>query len=183
MAPHDSGNEKILLLNAKAGDDYSFKQLVEANQQGVVRVVIGMLGDSDDAKDVAQEVFIQFYKNMDKFKGDSTLRTYLTRIAINLSLNELKKMKLSRLRIVSDTYSIHHIEDSGRTQDSNELSEMVQKAILQLEPEFRVVVVLRLMDGYSTKEVAEMLEIPLGTVLSRLARGQQKLKTILIPKI
>lgn len=171
------------MLRAEAGDDNSFRQLVEAHQNKVAHIVIGMLGNSDEAKDVAQEVFIQFYKNLSKFKGESTLRTYLTRIAINLSLNELKKIKTNRLRIVSDTSKIHHVQDSNQTSESQELNEIVQNAILKLEPEFRIVVILRLMDGYSTKEVAEMLEIPLGTVLSRLARGQQKLRTLLSPTI
>lgn len=183
MTDYNSNEEKILITNAKGGDENSFRQLVEKYQDQVARVVIGMLGNSDNARDVGQEVFIRFYRSMDQFKGESTLGTYLTKIAINLSLNELKKIKIAQLRIVGNIDSINDIEDLNQRQDKNEIKEFVQQAILKLEPDFRIVVVLRLIEGYSTKEVSEMLGIPLGTVLSRLARGQEKLKIILMPKM
>jgi len=183
LTDYNSNEEKILITNAKGGDENSFRQLVEKYQDQVARVVIGMLGNSDNARDVGQEVFIRFYRSMDQFKGESTLGTYLTKIAINLSLNELKKIKIAQLRIVGNIDSINDIEDLNQRQDKNEIKEFVQQAILKLEPDFRIVVVLRLIEGYSTKEVSEMLGIPLGTVLSRLARGQEKLKIILMPKM
>ena len=82
-----------LLEEARKGDNAAFQQIVERYESLVAGTVVGMLGNTQEAEDVAQEVFIRFYKSMQQFRGDSALGTYLTRIAINLSLNALKKQK------------------------------------------------------------------------------------------
>jgi RNA polymerase sigma-70 factor (ECF subfamily) len=171
-----------LIQASREGDENAFKQLIKRYESRVAATVIGMLGNCPEAEDVGQETFIRFYNHLDKFRGDASVGTYLTRIAINLSLNELKRRKRKSLvffRKLSD-------EDFDIADESNETGfddnkELVQQSIQKLEPKFRSVVVLRLMDGYSTAETAEILKLPLGTVLSRLARGQQKLKKILSP--
>jgi RNA polymerase sigma-70 factor (ECF subfamily) len=171
-----------LIQASREGDENAFKQLIKQYESRVAATVIGMLGNCPEAEDVGQETFIRFYNHLDKFRGDASVGTYLTRIAINLSLNELKRRKRKSLvffRKLSD-------EDFDIADESNETGfddnkELVQQSIQKLEPKFRSVVVLRLMDGYSTAETAEILKLPLGTVLSRLARGQQKLKKILSP--
>jgi RNA polymerase sigma-70 factor (ECF subfamily) len=110
--------------------------------------------------------------------------TYLTRIAINLSLNELKKRK----RVVSlftqkqEESGWSDLSDEGRDADRRDAREVVEAALQELDEGFRAVVVLRLIEGYSTKETAEILNLPLGTVLSRLARAQKQLKEILMNK-
>ncbi len=85
--------ENELLEHARQGDHRAFKSLVECFEQPIATVVKGILGDCAEAEDVGQEVFIRFYKSMHQFNGKSTLKTYLTCIAINCSLNELKKKK------------------------------------------------------------------------------------------
>ena len=108
--------------------------------------------------------------------------TYLTRIAINLSLNELKRRKRQgKYHFTKSDDKIENIPDTKGTFNQNNIKEIVQKAIQRLEPKFRAVVVLRLIDGYSSRETAQILNLPIGTVLSRLARGQMKLKAILKP--
>ena len=136
-----------------------------------------MLGECPEAEEVAQEVFVKFYLNIHKFRQDSGLKTYLTRIAINLSLNELKKRKRQRERFVNIETENKDIEDQGSPDD--EFSELVDKALHSLEPHLRSVIVLRHIEGYDTRETADLLKIPQGTVLSRLHRGQQKLKEII----
>lgn len=86
-------NEQELVRKAQNGDKNAFKELVKQNEHRVAAAVIGMLGNCPETDDVGQETFIKFYKSLDKFRGESSVGTYLTRIAINLSLNELKRRK------------------------------------------------------------------------------------------
>lgn len=170
-----------LIEQSKKGDQIAFRQLVERHQMRVRKTVIGMLGECAEAEDVAQETFIRFYKSIKDFRGDSKLETYLTRIAMNLSLNELKRRQKRNTRFLffQKNEDVFQIEDLGANPEKFDTKELIQKALKILEPEFRSVVVLRLIEGYSVKEAAEILEIPQGTVASRLTRAQKKLQTIL----
>ena len=174
-----------LIDKSKKGDNQAFKTIVLRYEDRVAATVIGMLGYCPEADDVGQETFVRFYKALNNFRGDSSLATYLTRIAINLSLNELKKRKrkswLSFFSGSDEDSTEMQIADTGITQDQRDTQQMVQKAIQMLDPKFRSVVVLRMIEGYSTKETAEILELPIGTILSRLKRAQEKLKSILTP--
>jgi RNA polymerase sigma-70 factor (ECF subfamily) len=108
--------------------------------------------------------------------------TYLTRIAINLSLNELKRRKRRRSRFSEKpSDEMADVMDNPERELYNDEKEIVQRAIQQLEPKFRSVVVLRMIEGYTTKEAADILKIPVGTVLSRLTRAQMKLSERLTP--
>jgi RNA polymerase sigma-70 factor (ECF subfamily) len=166
--------DEVLIAKARDGDMVAFKNLVERYEGKVAGVVKSMLGATAEAVDVGQEVFIRFYESLDQFKGESALGTYLIRICINLSLNELKKRKRQ-----SDFFRpIEAAEEKGIDAVNTDIKELVQFEINKLEEEFRVVVVLRMIEGYSTEETAEILKIPLGTVLSRLSRAQKKLKIV-----
>lgn len=173
--------ENELLEHARQGDHRAFQSLIECFQQPIATVVKGILGDCAEAEDVGQEVFIRFYKSMHQFNGKSTLKTYLTCIAINLSLNELKKKK-SFLSInngeLQNSFMAQQA-DSSKFEDQ----ELIDKALNLLPYKQRSIVVLRLMQGYSVKETAKILKIPEGTVLSRLSRAQETLQRILRPLI
>jgi len=178
-------NDMELVQLAVRGKNEAFEQIVVKYQGQIARTVIGMLGETDEADDVGQETFIRFYRSLKKFRGDASLGTYLTRIAINLSLNELKKRKktfslFSGREVGRKVTEIIEKEDAFDRTDSKEL---VDLALEQLEPAFRSVVVLRMLRGFSTRETADMLNIPLGTVLSRLSRAQKQMKEILTPII
>lgn len=162
---------------ARAGDSRAFRELVGRYERQVAGVVIGMLGRTAEADDVGQETFIRFFRALADFRGDAALGTYLTRIAVNLSLNELKKRKRN-LRNVALDDNLAEVRQLGNEehQQRREAKELVNKAIQALDPPFRSVIVLRMIEGYSSKETAEILEIPLGTVLSRMKRAQEKLK-------
>jgi RNA polymerase sigma-70 factor, ECF subfamily len=174
-------NAQELVRRARKGDQNAFRQLVETNQALVRATVLGMLGDTPEAEDVAQEVFIRFYQALGNYRGEAQLGTYLSRIAINLSLNELKRRqrKTRWLSIVREEDTGWYAEGASLNPGRSELQDALRKALQRLEPEFRAVVVLRLVDGYSVKETAEILDVPQGTVASRLARGQEKLREIL----
>ena len=173
-----------LLQLARTGNKQSFEQLVKRFEYQVAATVIGMLGKGQEAEDVGQEVFVRFYKTLDRFREDSKLGTYLTRIAINLSLNELKRRKRRQLLFKKpDDHVNGALVDPEDSTSKGERRGLVQMAIQKLAPEFRSVIVLRLIEGYSTEETAEILNIPAGTVLSRLSRAQKKLRNFLAPYI
>lgn len=175
-------DEQELVLKAQKGDKSAFKKLVEQNEHRVAAAVIGMLGKCPEADDVGQETFIRFYRSLDKFRGESSVATYLTRIAINLSLNELKRQKRNRTHFFSrGEEKLERATDKTDFDKKTELRDLVSAGIKKLEPKYRAVLVLRLMEGFSTKETAQILRVPVGTVLSRLARAQKKLKEILTP--
>ena len=176
--------DEEIIHSIKAGKTAGFKDLVKRYESRVAATVIGMLGHCPEAEDVGQETFIRFYNGLNSFQGNSSVVTYLTRIAINLSLNELKRRKRRALFLYPKP-----VEEMGLTSDDtisslfDEEREIVQKALDQLDPKFRMVVVLRLIEGFSTAETASILKLPPGTVLSRLARAQAKLKEILETKL
>lgn len=182
---NDSVGDPELVDRAIRGEDGAFRLLVERYESVVASTVIGMLGPGDDADDVGQETFIRFYRSLKKFRGEASVKTYLTRIAINLSLNALKRGRSLMERFVSRDQASAPLPEATmngvNAVESRETEEVVQHAIQQLNPKHRAVIVLRLIEGYSTKETAEILDIPHGTVLSRLARAMDALKPLLQP--
>lgn len=179
---HNTGlSDNELIERSRAGDKAAFSALVQKHQQTVATTVIGMLGSGDDAEDVGQTVFIRFYKALNDFRGEAQLSTYLTRIAINLSLNEIKRRQRQNMFFLrpNDDKEYHNLADAEDVESEKDTKEIVNKALQALDTKFRSVAVLRLIQGYSTKETADILKLPLGTVLSRLARAQEKLKELL----
>lgn len=173
--------DEDLVKDAREGDNRAFKELVRRYESVVAATVIGMLGNCAEAEDIGQETFIRFYRSLKNFRGESSIKTYLTRIAINLSLNEIKRRKRKRLLYTRKPLEeFHDIADPKTRTEEGIDPEIVQRAVQNLDDDFRAVVVLRLIDGYSTAETAEILGIPLGTVLSRLARAQKKLREALL---
>jgi RNA polymerase sigma-70 factor, ECF subfamily len=171
-------SDETLVERAGAGDQAAFRVLVERYEARVLATVTGMLGSCAEVDDVAQDTFIRFYKALRHFRGESAVATYLTRIAINQSLNALKRRK-RWYQVFRSTEQLEGAEIDGMADYSHEAAEevaLVNKALQRLSSEHRAVVVLRLIDGYSTAETAEMLDVPQGTVLSRLSRAQRKLR-------
>ncbi len=171
----NQSSDEELIASSRNGEMAAFKMLVERYEGKVAGVIKPMLGDTAQAVDVGQEVFIRFYESLDKFKGESSLGTYLIRIAINLSLNEIKRSKRSD-KIFSPLEKGQHVKADEGVVD---VREMVHYEIDKLDTEFKTVVTLRMIEGYSTEETSKILNIPLGTVLSRLSRAQKKLKDAL----
>jgi len=173
----DNKDDNYIIELVKNGNCAAFSIIVTRYKQQVANTIVGMLGNCAEADDVGQETFIRFYKSINNFRGDSSLGTYLTRIAINLSLNELKRRKRKHMFFHSDSdEKSNEISNGDSDFEKNDTKETVDIAIKNLKPEFRSVIILRLVNGYSTKETAEILNLPVGTVLSRLSRAQIKLK-------
>ena len=164
------------------GNTDAFRNLVKALESKVAMTIIGMLGNCSEADDVGQEVFLRFYRSLKKIREPEKCESFVIKIAINLSLNELKKRK-RWTSIFQDRWSETDFEQKTNAIEIKETGEMVQAAIQKLDVDFRSVVVLRMLDGCSVKETADILKIPEGTVLSRLSRGQKKLQAMLKPLI
>jgi RNA polymerase sigma-70 factor (ECF subfamily) len=173
--------ERELVKASISGDKTAFGEIVKNYRKFVAGTVKGMLGDSVFAEDIGQEVFIKLYYSLPEFRGESKLSTYIQRIAVNLTLNELKKRKkVTSLFSQKSDDEMYEMDIPERDdEERREAAEMVNKALMSLEPGFRIVVTMRLLQGYSTRETAEILEIPEGTVLSRLSRAQEQLRHVL----
>ncbi len=175
-----------LLARARSGDAAAFRALVERYQGVVAAVVIGMLGAGDDADDVGQETFIRLHAALHRFRGDAQLSTYVRRIAMNLSLNALKRRRRQQLRLVSrDRAGATLPEPPVEAHDVErvEREEIVRMTVESLDEKYRSVVVLRMLDGLSTAETADVLKVPPGTVMSRLARAMAELERRLAPYV
>lgn len=184
MAKYDyihSDDEELVKRTIK-GDNLAFSEIVRRYENMVARTVISMLGNIQQADDVGQDTFIRLYRSLKDFRGDSKLSTYIQRIAINLSLNEIRRKKrfLSMFYRSDEKDDMSEIEiEAASEEEGRDVKDYVNLAISKLEPDFRSVVILRSIQGYSTRETAEILEVPVGTVLSRLSRAREQLKELL----
>ena len=161
------------------GNDGAFRFLVERYQSHVTRTVTGMLGKSTEVDDCVQDVFIRLYGSLGKYRGEAQIKTYVTRIAVNRSLDFLRKRQRSFF-VPWETQEVEEIESSAPGPIDNLLTADRQKqlrnALDKLAPKHRAVIVLRLIDGMSTSDTADVLGVPYGTVLSRLKRALGRLK-------
>jgi RNA polymerase sigma-70 factor, ECF subfamily len=170
--------EKIL-----NGSPDHFRLLVEKYRKPVAGVIVGMLGSCPEAEDVGQETFIRLYNSLPGFRGESALKTYIIRIAMNLSLNELKRRKRLRGKTVYLDSGVTINQDNGLSlHERNEITEMINIAAEKLDPRQKSVFTLRILEGYSTRETAKILRIPEGTVLSRMSRALAEMRELVKEK-
>ena len=178
---YKESDDETLIKASLSGDKLAFTEIVNRYQNMVARTIKGMIGDITMAEDIGQEVFIKLYYSLKHFRGESKLSTYIHRIAVNITLNELKKNK--RVNPPSSSDEMENLKENQVSGDDqiarNETRELVEKALQMLEPKYRAVIVMRMLQGYDTRETAEALGLPIGTVLSRLSRGQEQMRIIL----
>jgi RNA polymerase sigma-70 factor, ECF subfamily len=178
---YSAAGEIDLVKESLKGNKMAFGEIVNRYQRMVARTVKGMLGDSVFAEDIGQEVFIKLYYSLAEFRGEAKLATYIQKIAVNMTLNEIKRRKrffsMFSQRGNNEMYEFEVADHDN--EERREASEIVNKALMKIDPKFRIIVTMRMLQGYSTKETAEILELPLGTVLSRLSRAQEQLRNIL----
>lgn len=182
----DDSSDAQLLARARQGDDDAFRRIVERYESVVAATVRGMLGRGDDAEDVGQETFVRFHRALGAFREDSSLKTYLVRIAMNLSLNALKQRARRQWRFRSRDQeddipvAIAPVPETD-AGEAGEQRAAVQEAVARLGEKHRAVVTLRLLQQLSVRETAQALGIPEGTVLSRLSRATELLRAMLRP--
>src|SRR5215472_13929291 len=184
-------DESQLVTELQAGSETAFDWLVNHYHAPVYNLALGMLGDTADAADAAQEVFLKAFKGICSFRQGSSLKTWLYRIAIREALNHRRWFKRHLLKNVSidaepqEGCTPLDIEDLSATPfdqlAAHEIQEAVQGALLKVPEVFRSAVILRDIEGLSYEEVAEVLDCSVGTVKSRILRGRRALKEILEP--
>lgn len=160
------------------GDEKAFERLVIENQDRIYSVCVGMLKNPDDAQDAAQETFLRAYRRIRDFRGQSRPETWLTKIAMNICLDTIR----SRKETVSLSESFD-VPDAETTEDrvfSRERQQAVRRALDQLPPDQRSVVVLRDIKGLSYEEMCDILNLNMGTVRSKLHRAREKIKKIFL---
>lgn len=174
-----AAEESGLIARARQGDRDAFGELVCLHRLGVINVVYRMCGDSSLAEDAAQIAFIRAWQHLPVFQPQPTFRSWLYRIAVNAALDMLRREKpASDLDGVSIASPGNKVEAQVEQQ---ERQRQVKRAVLALPEASRAVLVLREYEGLSYQEIAEALEIPTGTVMSRLSYARKRLAEMLAP--
>lgn len=187
-----------MLARCRAGDATAFGGLVRAYQDRILNVCWRLCGRYEEAEDLTQEAFVRAFQQIHRFEGKSQFYTWVYRIAVNLALSAQRRPSILR-HSSFDTAAAgpdgnrdgdgHHrpVASSERAPidaaAANESRELVAAALEQLEPDHRAVVVLRDLDGLDYDEIAEILDVPRGTVKSRLHRGRAALRDLLVGKL
>lgn len=173
--------DRGLVEECRQGIRQSFNRLVLKYQNKIFSIAYRMLKNADDAKDVTQDVFLAVYRSIDKFRGDSRLSTWLYRIVVNLCINRLKSSTFRYAGELED-YKLKNTNGDIMPENPDEalsrknLNLVLEKEIGKLSAESRVMVIMRDVEGLSYEEIAKVLELPEGTVKSRLHRARIDLK-------
>jgi len=184
-----------LVQRVQQGDQRAFKLLVERYQRKIYAVALGMLKDKEEAKDVSQEAFIKVYRYMTHFKGDASFYTWLYRITVNLCIDHMRRkggsskgdaqVEFDEAQALDTTEA--NLGALGSKLGTNpqksalrrELAEKIAQAFEQIPENHREILLLREVEGMSYEDLARVLEIPKGTVMSRLFHARIKMQKIL----
>ena len=172
--------ETALIAQAQKGDRNAFGELVRHHHPGVVNVVYRMCGDVELAEDAAQDAFIQAWLNLSSFRPGTSLRNWLYRIAVNAALDVLRRQPKTPSVDVEALSMADSLVGPEAAFLQKERTVIVQQAILSLTEASRAVLILREYGGLSYQEIASTLDIPLGTVMSRLNYARDRLKELLV---
>ena len=189
--------EAAIVAELKAGSEEAFAWLIAAYHQPLYSLVARTIPDVADAADLVQEIFIKIYRGIGGFHGNASLRTWIYRIALHEALNQrrwYRRHKRQEVTIEADSgdssdgqplsYKDTLVDGTPSPLDfaaQQEIRDQVEEKLRLVSEPFRAVVVLRDIEGFAYEEIAEILEIHLGTVKSRLMRGRAQLKNLLAP--
>jgi RNA polymerase sigma-70 factor (ECF subfamily) len=179
--------DEELIARTLAGDDEAFATLVSRHTDLVYTIALRVVGDEDEADDVAQETFVRAYRALGRFRGDSKFSSWLYRIAVNRGLTHLKRRK--RRAVTVDFVAEPYVEAQAAMADTStdperfvldqEFRLRVRDAVKTLPPRYRAVVTLFYLEERSYREVADVLGIPMGTLKTHLHRARALLKNVL----
>jgi RNA polymerase sigma-70 factor (ECF subfamily) len=187
---HEDKEEARFIARLASRDERAFNELVVLYQERVFRILLRMLGRRDEAEDMAQEVFVQVFKAVGTFRGDSKLSTWIYRIAVNLCKNRVKYLKRRRSEAQDEYEALAErspmtagggvtsgdVARPDQMVEGMQLERVVQACIVELDPDFREVLILRDVEDLSYEELCEVTGLPDGTVKSRLHRARAMLK-------
>ena len=178
--------ELNILHRAQKGDGAAFEELVRAHEKTVYHLALRQLGSREDAEDAAQEVFLKAYTALGSFRGDSRVSVWLYRITNNVCVDMLRRRRETvSLSAVNDEGEPLELElpderfDPAALAERKDLREHLGKALRQLPPDAREILLLRELGGQSYDEIAATLDLDLGTVKSRIFRARKKLCALL----
>jgi RNA polymerase sigma-70 factor, ECF subfamily len=186
-------DDLTLVKRVRSGDQRAFKLLVERYQRKVYAVALGMLKDKEEAMDVSQEAFVKVYKYLDHFKGDSSFYTWLYRITVNICIDVMRRKGSAGGEheefdeSVAGDLAEARIGALGSRLGTNpqksalrrELAEKIQEALAAVPEKHRAILLLREIEGMSYEDLSRTLDIPKGTVMSRLFHARAKVQKIL----
>lgn len=174
-------DERELIERASDGDAEAFNQLMSMHEQRMYAVALRLCANREDAQDCLQEAMLRVYRSIGSFKGESSFSTWLYRITTNTCLDELRRRKNKQstsLDVLLTEGWMPANEHSSPERDvlRKELAKCIYDAIRELPDDMRAAIVLRDIQGCSYEEIAQILDINLGTIKSRISRGREKLR-------
>lgn len=177
--------DRELVDRAREGSQEAFADLVRRYQVRIFNLARVSTRNDADAEDVAQEIFVRVYRGLRTFRGDSAFRTWLYRIAVNVTRTQAGRPSLfGRFRRVEPedvggADPLEALPGADAVEDSVAYRDAIDHALGRLTPDLRMAVTLRDIEGLEYREIAEVLGVPIGTVMSRISRGREKLRPIL----
>jgi RNA polymerase sigma-70 factor (ECF subfamily) len=181
-----SADDHRLIAECLQGRTAAFGELVCRYQDRLFNTVYRLVDNAEDAQDVVQEAFLNAYQSLDTFKGDSQFYTWLYRIAFNtaISLKRKQKAAVSMHTVKEDGGDVEPVDASEFSQPEHamqraEQESRVQRALSRLSAEHRAVLIMKDMEGQKYETMAEILEVPIGTIRSRLHRARMELRELL----
>ena len=177
--------DEVLIKEFQNGNRNSYTQLVTRYRDKIISFLYRYMHDMDSAEDLAQETFFKVYLKKDSYKETYKFSTWLFTIAANLAKTELRKLKRRKTSSISDinedgTSENIFIDEDNTEKSSNNESKIIQKALSELEHDYKVIIIFREIQELSYDVISKILQLPLGTVKSRINRGKLKLREILI---
>ncbi|MCL2619448.1 MAG: sigma-70 family RNA polymerase sigma factor [Defluviitaleaceae bacterium] len=173
-----------LLEKAQSGNMAAFEEILIKYEKLIYNLARRTMGNNEDAEDITQEVALKIYRNLKSCRGEELLKAWIARITHNTCMDMLRRNKgkhTDSLEVMEEI-GAELVEQSEGPEDllvRKELGQHLEVTLAKLPPQYRALIALRDIHGYSYEEVAEILQLPVGTVKSRLFRGRAKLKTIL----
>lgn len=171
--------QEELLERARNGDDEAFSLLIENYEKYVYNVILRIVEEKEEAKDIAQETFIKAYMSIKTFRKDSSFRTWIYRIAVNTAMDYLRKKVRSKVNLVTaaeDELEIKSFQTAEEVIEQKLTVEMVRREISKLPVDYKIALILRDIEGMNYEEIASILKVNLGTVKSRIWRARNLLR-------
>ncbi len=179
MGPFDESADGELIKLAAGGELRAFDALVRRYHRKVYGVAAGILRDHDAADDICQEAFLRAHRALGRFKEGARFYTWIYRITVNLCLNSIRdRRRLVRIDDVPDA-SLATNPSQENSAERKEQVDRVNRALEKIEPKYRIALMLRVEQGLSYAEISALLGVPKGTVMSRISRARERLKTVL----
>jgi RNA polymerase sigma-70 factor (ECF subfamily) len=173
-------NERELVERCRTGDEGAFQELIERYKDLVFALIARTVQDRSRAEDLAQDVFLRIHRGLPYFRGEARLSTWIYRIVANVCVHEQTRPRPPALSLDDEKTSARVTPAAADRQfDDLELRDRLEKAIARLPPNYRLLIAAHYLDGVLYEDLAEALELPLGTVKTQLYRAKQQLRRLL----